>query len=340
MTLPRLLLVLVVLTFTGPLWSAPAPVKTYAVPPLERYLLDDTDCVAIVNVKQIVASPMFAKHFKKKLETLLASAPFAPFLKGTGVDLLTDVDRIVLVLGKSCHSEKPGTEEGPVLLVQGRFNPAVLHQKMTQLAKDMPKVVTLPDDKTKVYMLQLGSGEKTFAAILDRSTVMIAGRKEHVLTALAKAAGTKRTTFANKAVPVALKTLKPDLAVQAFGLEETIVNSTHTPNGRKQHTMGESGFRGFTVRVAVKDDIRATVELSGKNKDAFEKSAKQITEGFDFIKPLLKQQIAAKQELAPLGRALDGLKITKANDSLHFEGVLDAAGLQALIDASTMRPKQ
>src|SRR2546430_2388960 len=103
MPLPRLLPSLAVLIFALPLLSAPAPVKHEAVPPLERYLLDDTDCVAVVNVKQIVAAPMFAKQFKKKLETWLVSEAVAPYLKGTGVDLFADVDRIVMVLGRSCH---------------------------------------------------------------------------------------------------------------------------------------------------------------------------------------------------------------------------------------------
>ena len=66
---PRLVLGLTVLTVV-PVLSAPLLPKPNAGLNLERYLLDDTDFLAVVNVKQIVASPMVVKHFKKPLVLL------------------------------------------------------------------------------------------------------------------------------------------------------------------------------------------------------------------------------------------------------------------------------
>jgi hypothetical protein len=323
MSLPRLLPGLAVLAVAPTLVAAPVPLKPPADAPLERYLLDDADCVTVVNVKQVVAAPLFARHFKKKLATWLASEPLAPFLKGTGLDPFKDIDRVVLVLGRSCHSDKAGASGGPVLLVQGRFDPALLHRKMAQLARDMPKAVALQEvGRNKFYKYGAGSGEN-FAAVLDRSTLMLAGRKEHIVAALLKAAGKKRTAFVHKGVPALIKALKPDLAVQAFGLETMVTNTSHTfskGNGGdtiesvKHHTLGDSGFRSFSVRIAVKGDARVRVELAGKNKTDFERTCKQVTEGFDLVKQLVKQQVLQKPEQAPLSRAIDSVKVKKGSE--------------------------
>src|SRR5262249_43833652 len=100
--------------------AAPVPAQA-PVPPLGKYLPDDTDFVAVVNVKQVVASPLFSKHFLKMAEAALKGEQAQRFLKGAGLDPLKDVDRVLVVLSRSCWNDaRPGRNEGPVFIFQGR----------------------------------------------------------------------------------------------------------------------------------------------------------------------------------------------------------------------------
>src|SRR5262249_39603493 len=93
----------------------------------DKYLLDDTDAVLTVNVKQITASPVYTKNFQKQVEGLLKMEPVANVLKGTGVDPLKDIERATLVTGRSCYGPEGQVKEpskisgGPLIIAQGNL---------------------------------------------------------------------------------------------------------------------------------------------------------------------------------------------------------------------------
>src|SRR5262245_23171405 len=77
-----------------------AAVVLLAAPPapaaeLDKYLLDDTDFVLSMNVKQVLSSPAFTKHYQKQVEELLKMEPVQRVLKDSGFDPLKDVDRLM-----------------------------------------------------------------------------------------------------------------------------------------------------------------------------------------------------------------------------------------------------
>src|SRR6516164_3409564 len=74
--------------------AAPAPP---AAAPIDKYLLNDTDLLIVVEVKQILASPFLTKKHRQQIEELLKSEPAQVWLKDTGFDPLRDIDRVILV---------------------------------------------------------------------------------------------------------------------------------------------------------------------------------------------------------------------------------------------------
>src|SRR5215469_136225 len=145
------LLAVALLASALPAAAAPAPA---ARPDLSRFLIDDTDFVLVVNVKQILASPAFTRNYQKDVEGLLQSDIVKPWLEGTGFDPLKDVERLIVVMGRSCHPTENDTAHGPLLFLQGRFDPDKLRAKADKLAESMPGLLkshTL--DGVKVYEL-------------------------------------------------------------------------------------------------------------------------------------------------------------------------------------------
>src|SRR5262249_26961726 len=122
----------------APAAAAPAPPSR---PDLSRFLLDDTDFVLVVNVKQILASPLFTKHYQKQAQEFLKNDVVKPWLEGTDFDPLRDVERLTVVLGPSCFPTDQAGEGGPVVFVQGRFDPDKLRAKAEKMAESMPALL-------------------------------------------------------------------------------------------------------------------------------------------------------------------------------------------------------
>jgi hypothetical protein len=339
----RVLVVLAGLLACAPLHAAPVTRKSDAGPNLERYLPADTDFVIAINVKQVVGTPLFVKDFKKKVVELLGNEAVKPFLKGAGVNVFTDVDHVVVALGQSCYqsTEEYGRGNGPLFFFLGRFDPAALHKKMADLAKEMPKVVAPVEvGKAKLYEISLSPREKLYAGVVNRSALVVAMNKPLVVAALGRADGTKKTAFKYKELPAALKAFKPDLALQAVGLQEMITSTTYssfqagggkTEFKRTYHTLGESGIRRFTVRVAGKDDARVTVEMHALEKGDVDAFYKKATDGLDSMKAELQRALMRRPQMAPLVKAFENVKVKKAGRTITFEGLADAAAVQAFV---------
>ena len=73
--------------------AAPAP----PVADLDKYLPDDAQMVAVLNVKQVTSWAPFQKQFRDQIQQLLKTGPVPDILKDTGFDPLRDVDRVVVV---------------------------------------------------------------------------------------------------------------------------------------------------------------------------------------------------------------------------------------------------
>jgi len=82
-----------------------------AVP--DKYLPNDTDAVVIVNVQQILASPLFKAHYLTLCQDWLKAPGDLPaFLQAVGLDPLKDIEQIVFANGESLYRLTKRTEQG------------------------------------------------------------------------------------------------------------------------------------------------------------------------------------------------------------------------------------
>jgi hypothetical protein len=331
---------LAALALACPALAAPSPVATPApFGHLDRYLPDDTDFVLLLNVKPVVTSPLFTKHLKKQVDTWLAHPLAKPWLKDLGVDPLKDVDRLIVANARSCYGDKPGSSEGPLVLIVGRFDPAKVHAALDKAARaGAGGVHAHKSGKEKIYEFK-GSGPSGsgFAAVLDRNTFLVAQRKDQVVEALAKSAGKKKTALKYRAIPAALKTFKPDVAVQAVGLGEMALGvapppPAGMPAAATVHTLGEVGIKELRVTVRVKDDIKATVVLTAKADAEGKKLFQNITNGLNLIKPAIKVQADTNKEFAPFVKVVDSITSKTAGRTMTLEGVVTSEAIQGFIE--------
>jgi hypothetical protein len=327
------------LTLAVPAAAAPAPA---ARPDLTRYLIDDTDFVLVVNAKQILASPAFTKNFQKQVEGLLQNDAVKPWLEGTGFDPLKDVERLVVVMGRSCHSAEANTaDDGPLLYAQGRFDPDKLRAKADKLVESMPGLLKAHTvDGVKVYELPPRGGPRGFACLLDRQTFLFAQRKDQVADALARLAGKKKVALKYKALQPLLDKMGPDDSVSFAALGEMVTGTSVSArnDGMKttrtvtHHTLGEQGIASIQGAVRVGNEAKGKVTLTAKSDEAAKKLAKEMNDGLGSARAGLQRAVEQQPQFAPALAVLQSVRVTSKGRTITLEGQADAEAVKLLPD--------
>lgn len=332
LTRPRTwLLTALLLAPALPAAAAPSPA---ARPDLSKLLIDDTDFVLVVNVKQILASPAFTKNYQKQAEALLQSDAVKPWLEGSGFDPLKDVERLVVVMGRSCHPLEDGNDEaGPLLYLQGRFDPDKLRAKADKMAESMPALLKAHAvGDTRAFELRGAAGAIGFVTLLDRSTAVFAPRKDQVADAAARFAGKKKVELKYKALKPLLDKMSPEDSVSFVALGEMVTGtsvSVHN-DGMKttrtvtHRTLGEQGIASLQGAVRVGDQAKGTATITAKDDAAAKKLAKQMTEGLGMAKAEIQRAAERQPQLVPIVAALQSVRLTGKGRTIALEGQADA----------------
>jgi hypothetical protein len=309
-------------------------------PDLSRFLLDDTDFVLVVNVKQILASPAFTKVYQKQVEELLQSAAVKPWLKGTGFDPLKDVERLIMAMGRSCHPSDTADDAGPLVFVQGRFDPDKLHAKVAELAESVPGgLQTHTFDGIKAYELKVRAAPSGIGCLLDRHTLLLGPpRKELIADAAARYAGKKKVELKHKALKPLLDKMNAEDSVSFVGLGEMVTGTTVTVrnDGMKTtrtvtvHTLGEQGIDSLQGSVTIRDDAKGRVTLTAKSEEQGKKLTKEMNDGLAMARAELQRAVEKEPQLAPVLPVLQSVRITGKGRTITLEGQGDAEGLKGL----------
>jgi hypothetical protein len=310
---------------------------------IDKYLLDDAHGVLVVDIKQILASPAYKKHFDKQLADLVALPQAQEYLKDIGFDPLKDVERMVVCVSKSCfRTGAPGesTEDGPFVLFQGKFDAAKVKAKMAELAKNHPDQIGTSDAPGGQILYRLGPRHGPYGTQLDGSTIVFAGRKAHVLAALEKASGKKTTKFLHKDVPTYLKKLKSDVAIQGFALGQMVMSSSVTAKNdgmgnqvveSTQITLADKGLKDAVLSVNIKDDARGSVVWTVKDKAKVKELTAMFTAGLETVRKESQRAADRQPKLQPLARFFNDVTIKSTGQTVTMDGKADPEMVQALI---------
>jgi hypothetical protein len=303
-------------------FASSAPISQSALS--DKYLADDTDFVAVVNVKQIVASPAFKKKLQKQLEDLLKMEPAATILKDASLNPLKDVERITLIVGASSFPTE-GNGGGPAFLFEGTFDTAKMQAKAEDLAKTFPTILKVKTKGDyKIFEVTPNPVEVLSVVALDKNTIFFTARPGDLDAILEKAAGKKKTTLKNKVLAEHFSKFKADLSVNVVATGEMVMGSsgsvTTDPTGktivkRTNHTFAEQGIQLLTVTAEAGDDVTAKANITAKDVESAAKLETQMNAG-------IRQGI---DELTKLGRlpalleAMKNLKLSRKDGVVTME---------------------
>jgi hypothetical protein len=298
---------------------------------IEKLVPDDADLVVSVQVKQVLVSPVFAKDFQKQVEGLLKMEAAQLLLKDSGLDPLRDIDRVVLVMGRSSHqheedpnSNKVSMMAYPFAVVQGRFDRAKLEAKAAQLAAQQPGLVKIRQIGAAKVAEIGGEDESGVVAVLDYKTV-VAGPRNQVADAIDRAAGKKKGQLRNKQIAQYLQDLDSKQSIESLALAETVVSKSVSQTGNnkpevKLRTIGDAGIAGLRIRAALGDDIKVQVAITAKDAAQTKTLAEAIAKGLKEAIGEGEKEAARIKELGPVMQALKAVKVGTKDQTITLEG--------------------
>jgi hypothetical protein len=295
----------------------------------DKYLPDDADAVAVVNVKQALASDLFAKNFKKQAVDALALEPVAAVLKDLGFDPLKDVDRVAFV---KTHGFVPKTEFSSfIVLVEGRFDAGKLLAAAEKAIKDNPKLMKIHARGDARIVELTVPGANSFAAVLDPGHVVVAQTQADVAEALDKAAGKKKTALRNKGLASLLAKFKDGDGLTIVASGDTISSEwANAEPGKPKvfmvRTLADEGIVSALISAQIDAEATFTMTLTARDKDAAARAAKGTEEWF-----MQRADETEKQKLPALAKALKGIRATVKGEVATVEGKGDAEAVQQLV---------
>jgi len=280
------------------LWGAALVAVCLALPAraaeAHRFLPDSAEQVIVINVKQILQSPLVKKYALPDVEKQLKDSKEVKQLQAlTGLDPLKDIHSIVIA-NTGANFEKA------LWVVRGKFDVEKIHTVVQAAAvdKDNVKISKLGDRN----LYETKQGVSLFGTFFD-GTTLIGSRSKDVLAAAVEGKGGK----VNKDLAAALGAADDKQSIYGVALiSEDVRKAIKVDQGPAEAL---KKIKTVSGGLKVTKDLAASLQASTGDTDA----AKQLAELAQLGKGLLGVAAQGNEQLAPL--ADDILKTLKIETS-------------------------
>jgi hypothetical protein len=255
---------------------------------MDKLLPDYSELVAVINVKQIVESPLVQKHALEQVKGLLKSNEEAiKILDSLGFDPLRDLTSVTV------GAAGLGPDPKFLFIVHGQFDRTKFEAKAEQEAKDKGDIIkVLKEGDHKIFEVKPPDHDKPiFIGIVDKSTLVAGPEKMDVLDAYAKSAGKKKSAVSKEIQDLVEKTdTKQSLWVVLPG--STLGKNEFAGDDKAKKIIEK--IDSVTAGVQVAKDLKFELAINTKSADNAKELAEELMSGLDQAKGFLA--ILAGQE--------------------------------------------
>jgi hypothetical protein len=274
----------------------------------DKLLPNDANFVVTINVKQMIASPLFKKlddKFNIK-EALKKDPSTKQALETTGLDPLKDVDQVIM-------AGSGGKQEELLFLILGKFDKTKLEAAGSKAAQDDKNGLKILKEGgyTLYEMTNKKDGQVLYGAIMDNSTIAASLKKDYLLDALDKKAGKKKSSMKKDLV---------DLLPKADTKQSVAVVAVSEGLGGPGAQEVTDKLKNIIGTINVTDDVKLNFNLAAKDEAAAKDVAKQIDEGLGQVKAFAGIMAAQNKQLAPVIDILGTLKVEAKGTNVSLKG--------------------
>ena len=280
-----------------------------AVP--DKYLLDDTDGIIFLNVRQLAGSPLFKKHYLDLVQKTLQGSEVAQReFKAIGLDPLKDIDRLLVVHAESSHrlDPKPGgkAESGLYFILRGKFDTDKIQERAAQDRQGFAQAAQNSQDCRR-HPLRIRPGAAALRGYAGRDRAVISPFREQVMEALAKA-GKRKLQLKSKAMQAMIDNADVKQCLWLAGVGSMVYDFNTTVvvvKGKKvakttKETMASAGVASISGGVIVGEGIKTEIVVSCPTEKTAKQTAQYIQEDVNQGVQRAFQASLAQKQFDPL----------------------------------------
>ena len=289
---------------------------------VNKFLPDDTDAVLVLNVKQLLNSPLVQKHALEELKTMLkGNSEATKHLEALGFDPFKDLTSITLAV---CITKG---EPKALMIAQGDFDMAKFEHKAEDLMKEKPGMLKVTKEgKFKIYELKTeqGGDKPGYFSAPDSHTIVASNQKEYVVNALGRS-DNKRPTIKKEVEELITKAdANQSLWFAVPGSSLLNSDAAGSPDGKKFIEKLDSVRGG----VSINRDVKMAIDFVAKGADGAKELAEMLQGYLDQAKGLLAVLAGDKKELAAAVGIIESMKVETSGNNVSLKAEASESQLE------------
>jgi hypothetical protein len=317
----------VVILLTLGLWVLSAE-KTSAqsASSIDQLLPDNTEMAFHLNVKSLLNSPVFQKHFKEDVEKhLKENARLQNVMTSLGFDPLKDVISVTATISKFIV---PGPGQPPdidvFVVIKGAFNLEKMNAGLGTLiaaANQGDKVSTSTYGDYTIYEYKDGNSKYSiYATILNKETIIASTQKSQLTDGIERGLGKKSGKLTDKFTSLLNKARNQDTFWGAFLMPTSIKDMARmSPNPDAGDVMTK--FESQTVSFNLRDSLRFAINMNLTDAATAGKLKEMVDQGKEMAGTLALQNEQIGSELADV---VGSLQVGQKDKMVSIQGEVKA----------------
>jgi hypothetical protein len=279
---------------------------------IDPLLPKDTSIVIVVDVKQIIESPVFKKNLLEDAKKHLQSnEEVSKTLSLLNFDPFKDLDRITIA------AEGIAMEPKGLMVARGKFDKEKIEAKAEAEAKEHKDFLKiLSEDGHKIYEVSPPGQEKpAFIAVIDGTAIVASGDKALVKEALAKSASTAPSIKADLAKLMEAADGSLFIAVPGSALKSDLIS-----DDKAKATVAKIDHILLSLKLA--KDLKVSTTVATKSDENAKEIAEEIKEGLNSAKGMVAFMASQQKEAAAAVDFMNAVKVAVEGKNITIKAEL------------------
>lgn len=283
---------------------------------------DNTEMAFSFNVKSLLSSSLFQKHFKEDLEKRIKeNSQLQGVMQSLGFDPMRDITSVTFTVSKFNAKIGGPPEADGFMIAKGAFNVEKMNGALGALiaaANQSDRVTTTKYGDFLMYEVKdKDSGKNFYATIYDKETIIGGTVKEDVTNAIERLIGRKSSSLNSKFSELLAKARNDNTVWGAIMIPASVREmSKMAPNPELGDAI--SKLETQTMNLNIKDNVKFDVSMHMSEEGAASQMKTLMDQAKDMAGALALSNEQFGSELADLVSSLqigsNGKKVSLAGD--------------------------
>lgn len=306
-----------------------------------KYLPNDTELVATVNLQQILQSDVAKSNkflidlIKSKVNDSLEDKGLDKWLSKAGFDLFRDLSRVTLV--PDSNGAANFSDALRLIILEGKFDADKIEEAALAAKKEAGgglKIIMISG--VKAFEISPQDEKSIYAGILNKKTMIICANKKDFEEAVARANGDKKPNFKSEGFSNAYKMLTGKESIAIVATSDIMSKfSENNPNAGNPQAKGAldqlKKMDAMSMAITIQKDIDFQVGVNAKDEKTAKDFAAASNFGLGMAKAKLKEQVENNAQLAPFLDVVNSIRATTEGTSLLIRGQISEEALGKLL---------